>query len=120
MKLRTQIAFPIVGALLLGGSRPFRGRGGHPHTIGGTAGRRLSGRLSRNRARPPRSRRRFPRARERELVLKDGTFQMAREYSVEGDRLRYWSVERSQWEEIPENLVDWDATHKGEGRTNRA
>jgi hypothetical protein len=50
----------------------------------------------------------------KKLILKDGTFQMAREYSVEGDRLRYWSVERSQWEEIPENLVDWDATHKGE------
>jgi hypothetical protein len=48
------------------------------------------------------------------LVLKDGTFQVAREYSVDGDRVRYWSVERSQWEEIPASLVDWDATHKGE------
>ena len=50
----------------------------------------------------------------KKLVLKDGTFQLAREYTVQGDRVRYWSVERSQWEEIPANLVDWDATHKAE------
>ncbi len=50
----------------------------------------------------------------KKLILSDGTFQMAREYTVEGDRVRYWSVERSQWEEIPATLVDWDATHKAE------
>jgi hypothetical protein len=52
----------------------------------------------------------------KKLILKDGTFQMAREYTVEGERVRYWSVERSQWEEIPTNLVDWDATHMAESQ----
>jgi hypothetical protein len=50
----------------------------------------------------------------KKLVLKDGTFQLVREYSVDGDRVRYWSIERSDWEEIPSDLVDWDATKKAE------
>ncbi len=50
--------------------------------------------------------------RGKKLVLKDGSFQMVREYEVNGDRVRYYSLDSSQWEEIPENLVDWDATKK--------
>jgi hypothetical protein len=48
------------------------------------------------------------------LILTNGTFQVVREYSIVGDRVRYWSLERSQWEEIPSAMVDWDATHKAE------
>ena len=48
------------------------------------------------------------------LVLKDGGFLLVREYIVRGDRVRFWSVERSAWEEIPADLVDWKATHAGE------
>jgi hypothetical protein len=48
------------------------------------------------------------------IFLKDGNYLLAREYKVQGDRVRYWSVERSAWEEVPAQLVDWDATHKGE------
>jgi hypothetical protein len=50
--------------------------------------------------------------RGKKLVLKDGSFQMVREYEVNGDRVRYYSLDSSQWEEIPEDLVDWDATKK--------
>jgi hypothetical protein len=40
------------------------------------------------------------------LYLKDGGYHIVREYKAETDRVRYYSVERSQWEEIPTDLVD--------------
>jgi hypothetical protein len=44
------------------------------------------------------------------LYLKDGGFHLVREYQVQTDRVRYYSVERSQWEEIPLDLVDLKRT----------
>jgi hypothetical protein len=44
------------------------------------------------------------------LYLKDGSFQLVKEYKVEGDRIRYYSVERSDWEEMPAALVDLKKT----------
>jgi hypothetical protein len=44
------------------------------------------------------------------LYLKDGTYHMVREYQVQTDRVRYYSVERSDWEEIPLDLVDLKRT----------
>ena len=52
--------------------------------------------------------------RGKKLVLKDGTFQMVRSYEKNGDRVRYLSLERGGWEEIPATLVDWDATAKAD------
>jgi hypothetical protein len=48
------------------------------------------------------------------LCLKDGNYLLVREYKVQNGRVSYWSVERGAWEEIPVELVDWNATHRGE------
>jgi hypothetical protein len=44
------------------------------------------------------------------LYLKDGSYHLVREYQVESDRVRFYSVERSQWEEVPLSLVDLQKT----------
>jgi hypothetical protein len=46
------------------------------------------------------------------LYLKDGDYEIVREYQVLADRVRYFSSERGEWEEIPLELVDLDRTKK--------
>jgi len=60
---------------------------------------------------------RLPRGKK--LVLKDGTDQIVREYQRDGERVKYYSLERGAWEEIPASMVDWEATAKAEGEAEK-
>lgn len=46
------------------------------------------------------------------LYLKDGSYHAVREYQVQQDRIRYYSTERGEWEEIPTELVDLEKTER--------
>lgn len=46
------------------------------------------------------------------LYLKDGDYQMVKEYKVDGDRVRFLSADRGEWEEIPLEIVDLKKTEK--------
>jgi hypothetical protein len=52
--------------------------------------------------------------RGKKLVLKDGSFQLVRDYQRTGERVRYFSSERGVWEELPAAMVDWEATAKAD------
>ncbi len=61
---------------------------------------------------------RLPRGKK--LVLKDGTYQIIREYQKDGERVRYYSLERGDWEELPASMVDWEATAKEEAEAEKS
>ncbi len=44
------------------------------------------------------------------LYTADGDFQLVREYKVEGDTVRFFSVERAEWEEVPLSVIDLKRT----------
>jgi len=58
--------------------------------------------------------------RGKKLILKDGTYQIIREYQRNGERVRYYSLERGDWEELPAALVDWEATAKEEAEEEKS
>jgi hypothetical protein len=44
------------------------------------------------------------------LYLTDGTYHLVREYQVLSDRVRFYTVERGEWEEVPLDMVDLKRT----------
>ena len=44
------------------------------------------------------------------LYLRDGSYQVVREYQVVSDRVRFYSTDRADWEEMPLDLVDLKKT----------
>jgi hypothetical protein len=54
------------------------------------------------------------------LYLKDGGYHLIREYQVQGDRIRYYSTERGEWEEIPKDLIDLEKTEHERAATKES
>jgi hypothetical protein len=50
------------------------------------------------------------RAENVKLFMKDGSDQLVREYKIENDRVKFYSLDREEWEEVPLALVDLDKT----------
>src|SRR5947209_11198311 len=44
------------------------------------------------------------------LYMKDGSYHIVREYQIQSDRVHFYSVERSDWEDMPLDLVDLKRT----------
>ncbi len=44
------------------------------------------------------------------LYMKDGTHHLVREYEVKEDRVRFYSIERGDWEELPLEMADLTRT----------
>jgi hypothetical protein len=48
------------------------------------------------------------------LILKDGSYQIVTKWEIQGDRVHYYSAERNEWEDVPNAMIDWEATNQYE------
>ena len=58
----------------------------------------------------------LPLAADLKLYLKEGGFHVVREFEVKPDRVRFYSTERADWEEMPLDLVDLKKTEAEQKR----
>ena len=54
------------------------------------------------------------------LVLTDGTRMAVSEFERADGRVRYFSLDRGQWEVVPDEIVDWDRTDAHNAREQKA
>ena len=57
---------------------------------------------------------------QEQLCLKDSGCQPIKGYEVQGDRVRYYSLDRSAWEEVPLAVVDFEAMKKAQAEAEAA
>jgi hypothetical protein len=48
------------------------------------------------------------------LYLKDGSYQLVKTYKVQGNKIHYYNLDTSEWEDMPVSLVDFDATKRAQ------
>jgi hypothetical protein len=53
------------------------------------------------------------------LYMTDGDYQLVREYKVEGDIVKFYSIDRSEWEEVPASIVDLKRTEAESAATKQ-
>ena len=58
----------------------------------------------------------LPLAADLKLYLKEGGFHVVREFEIKPDRVRFYSTERADWEEMPLDLVDLKKTEAEQKR----
>jgi len=54
------------------------------------------------------------RADQIKLYLKSGSYVEVKSYQVQGDKIRFYNLDTSEWEEMPVALVDFDATKRAQ------
>ena len=62
----------------------------------------------------------FPLAADLKLYLKEGGYHVVSEYEIKPDRVRFYSTERGDWEEMPLELIDLKKTQAEQKRRENA
>ncbi|HEY6292173.1 MAG TPA: hypothetical protein VI455_11535 [Terriglobia bacterium] len=53
-------------------------------------------------------------AQQIKLYLKDGSYELVKTYQIQGDNIRFYNLDTSEWEEMPVALVDFEMTKRAQ------